>query len=253
MPKESLLSNLPAELRQQLLDEFNKLVDDFKEARWESSEMSGGKLCEIVYTILLGHLSGNMPDKHDHGPRDLKMALTNLESSFPTTLGRPARIQIPRILIGVYELRNNRGVGHAGGDVKPNHMDAVYILSSAKWVMAELIRLFNGLGSADAQECVELLTDREVPLIWNIGTQKRVLQTNLTKIEETLVLLYSVSSATEQDLCEWVEYSSLSMYRTRIIVPGHKQRLWEYNTETGLLTLSSLGSARAEEILTKLR
>jgi hypothetical protein len=247
----ALLAALPTTIRGQLLDEFNKLVSEYHEARWESSEMSGGKLCEIVYTILLGHLSGSIPDKHEHGPRDLRAALNNLEQDFPTSLGRSARIQIPRVMIGVYELRNNRGVGHAGGDVKPNHMDATYVVTAAKWVMAELIRLFHDVDPRDAQDAIEFLTDRELPIIWSINGKKRVLDTGLSKLAQTLLLLHQTNKASDEDLFLWVEYSNFSMYRSKILNPGHKQRLWEYDHTTRVVTLSSLGIAEAERLLIK--
>lgn len=243
-----LLGAIPSAIRQQLLDEFNKLINEYREARWESSEMSGGKLCEIVYTILKGHLDGAVPDRHEHGPRNMLEALNALEA-YPSSMGRSARIQIPRIIAGVYELRNNRGVGHAGGDVKPNHMDATYIVSAAKWIISELIRLFHDIDPREAAASVELLTDREMPIVWSIGTQRRVLSGALNKTEETLLLLYSVESAKATDLFKWVEYSNLSVYKSKILNPGHKLRYWEYDKSSGELTLSAVGSAQAETIL----
>jgi len=47
------------------------------------------------------------------------------------------------MLIAQYEIRNNRGVGHVGGDVDQNHMDAKIVVEMAKWTIAELIRLFH--------------------------------------------------------------------------------------------------------------
>ena len=249
MENSALLAALHAKIRGQLLDEFNKLISNYRESRWESSEMSGGKLCEIVYTILLGHLNGSIPESHEHGPRDLRSALNDLEQNFPSSLGRSARIQIPRVLISVYELRNNRGVGHAGGDVKPSHMDATYVVAAAKWTMAELIRLFHNVSSKDAQDAVEFLTDRELPMIWDVNGRKRVLTAALSKSAQTLILLHQVSAAKDEELFSWVEYSNFSVYRSKVLRPGHKQRLWEYDPDTGMVTLSALGVEEAEKIL----
>ncbi len=249
MENNALLAALPATIRNQLLDEFNKLIINYREARWESSEMSGGKLCEIVYTILLGHLNGSIPDRHEHGPRDLRTALDSLEKDYPASLGRPARIQIPRVMIGVYELRNNRGVGHAGGDVAPNHMDATYIVTATKWIMAELIRLFHDVSPVSAQKAVEFLTERELPLIWDVNGRKRVLNSNISKSAQTLLLLHQSVVAKDEELFAWVEYSNFSVYKKKVLAPGHKQRLWEYDRTTGLVTLSAIGVAEAEKLL----
>ena len=54
---------------------------------------------------------------------------------------RSFKILIPRLLPLLYEIRNNRNVGHVGGDVDPNHMDATTVLAIVAWVMAELVRV----------------------------------------------------------------------------------------------------------------
>jgi hypothetical protein len=42
-----------------LLAEFSQIVSNFMERRWTSTELSGGRFCEIVYTILDGHARGS--------------------------------------------------------------------------------------------------------------------------------------------------------------------------------------------------
>src|SRR6266851_1018203 len=70
---------------------------------------------------------------------------------------RSFQILIPRLLPALYEVRNNRGVGHIGGDVDPNHMDATFVISSCNWVMAELVRVYHDLSTNEAQEIVDTL------------------------------------------------------------------------------------------------
>ena len=43
------------------MKEFNKILRNFRERRWEPAELDGGKLCEIVYSILRGHVDGSFP------------------------------------------------------------------------------------------------------------------------------------------------------------------------------------------------
>ena len=92
-----------------------------------------------------------------------------------TALPRSLRIQVPRVLTALYEIRNNRGVGHVGGDVDPNHMDAVVVLAMSKWIVAELVRVFHNVDTATATGITDALVEREVPLIWTTGDKKRVL------------------------------------------------------------------------------
>ena len=54
----AVLSAIPGSLRDELLRAFNEIERNFRERRWEPSELNGGKLCEIVYTILRGFVDG---------------------------------------------------------------------------------------------------------------------------------------------------------------------------------------------------
>src|SRR3712207_4123890 len=116
------LSSIPEALRAPLVQQLEELLSEYRGGRWELVGLKAGKLCEIVYTILAGHTSGSYaaaPSK----PSNMVAACQALEQA-GASFSRSVRIQIPRVLIAVYELRNNRAIGHVGGDVDPNHMDA---------------------------------------------------------------------------------------------------------------------------------
>lgn len=248
MDPEKVLGKLPASLRKELIQAFNKIVTNFREGRWEPSELNGGKMCEVVYSILNGHVTGAFPKKASK-PRNMVDACNSL-SSAPASFPRSVRIQIPRMLIVLYEIRNNRGVGHVGGDVDPNHMDATVVLYCSKWIMAELVRVFHDLDTEAATKVVESLIEKEVPFIWNVNEKKRVLRAGSTMKEKTLLLLYSDNgSLSEDSLVSWVEYSNVAIYRRDILVPGHKERLWEYDKEGKNVTLSPLGIEYVERNL----
>src|SRR5665213_3100185 len=199
---EDALAHLPVSLRKELLDSFNLIVGNYRLHRWEPSELNGGKLSEVVYSILRGHVDGSLP-KRASKPRNMVDSCRNLERE--TAFPRSIRIQIPRILVALYEVRNNRGVGHVGGDVDPNHMDAAIVVASAKWILAELIRVFHDLSPMEASQVVESLIDRETPMIWSVNGIKRVLDPSLSMKSKTLLLLYdSVSPVSETDMFSWV-------------------------------------------------
>jgi hypothetical protein len=175
----SILSGIPVGLREPLLNAFNSIVRNFREGRWEPSELNGGKLCEVVYTILAGYVAGTFPHKPKK-PRNMVDACLALEHADRSVFPRSVRIQIPRALIALYEVRNNRGVGHVGGDVDPNHMDALLVLNMSKWIMAELVRIFHGLTTMAATEAVESLIEKTLPLVWEINGKKRILNPALS-------------------------------------------------------------------------
>lgn len=248
-PSTSLLAALPAGLRQELLDRYNEIERNFRERRWEPSELNGGKFSEVVYSILHGYVSGRYPDRASK-PQNMADACRTLERLGTNNYPRSIVIQIPRLLIALYEIRSNRGVGHIGGDVDPNEMDAMAVLSIAKWILAELIRFYHDVSTKQASESISALVQRTSPEIWEVGGVKRVLRTNLTTRDQTLLLLYHQAGACKDaDLVKWVEYSNPSIFRSRILGQAHEARLLEYDKQTGIVHLSPLGVKHVEERL----
>ena len=171
-----LLVGLPGGIRDPLLKHYREIVTNFSERRWEPSELNGGKFCETVCAVVEGALTGRFPAKPSK-PRDMVLACRAFENfpAAPARVGdRSLRILIPRVILPLYEIRNNRGVGHIGGDVDPNFLDATAVHGLASWVLAELVRIFHGVPIQEAQEAVDALAERKVPLIWQIGDMKRV-------------------------------------------------------------------------------
>ena len=234
------LGQLPQALRQELIDSFNEIVTNYRQNKWEPSELNGGKLCEVVYTIAKGYIDGSYPARSTK-PANMVDACRQLEQA-SSTFPRSVKVQIPRVLLALYEVRNNRGVGHVGGEVNPNHMDASMVLHSSKWLVAELVRIFHNVDTATATAVVEALTEREVPVIWQVNGKKRVLKKSLSMKEKTLLLLYSEpTSVNETKLVEWTEHSNSAVYRRDVLVKGHKEKIWEYDRDTKNVTLSPIG------------
>src|SRR3990172_5140682 len=132
-----LLASLPAGLRAPLLESYKEIGANYMEHRWEPSELNGGKFCEAVYTIIEGQLKGSSAAKPSK-PADMVKACRTLETIPEDTMrvgDRSLRILIPRVLQPLYEIRNNRGVGHIGGEVDPNFMDATAVYSMASWIL----------------------------------------------------------------------------------------------------------------------
>lgn len=241
-------SALPPTLVADLLDAFKQVVKNYAEHRWEPSELNGGKLCEAAYTILSGFFAG-VYEQRAHKPQDVVSACRNLEKENGP---RSARIQIPRMIVALYEIRNNRGVGHTGGDVDPNHMDATAVVYMSKWVVAELVRLLHGLTTEEATDLVDALVEREVALVWRNGDKRRVLATGLTLRKGTLLLLSGVVEARESDLASWLEQKRAADYRNKVLKPMHKERLLEYDQEAGTVALLPPGVAAAEALIHEL-
>lgn len=243
----SVLGNLHAGLRAELVATLNEISTNFRQSRWEPSELNGGKLCEVVYSIVKGEADGSFPVASSK-PRNMVSACQQLEQE--TQLPRSLRIQVPRMIIALYEIRNNRGVGHVGGEVNPNHMDAVAVLYMAKWLVAELIRVFHCVDTATATEMVDALVEREVQVVWLVDGRKRVLLEKLTLRNKTLLLLYSEAGAVaEDDLRNWVEASNPTSYRRDVLRAAHRGKLLEYDDRAKTVRLSPTGARYVEENL----
>ncbi len=240
---------LPATLAKDLLDAYVEIVTNFAEGRWEPSELNGGKLCEAVFTVIEGYMSGTYPNRAS-GPKNMLDACKALENKYPKA-NRSPRIQIPRMIVALYEIRNNRGVGHAGGDVDPNQMDATAVLYMSRWLMAELVRLLHGLSTDEATELVEALVERDIAVVWKWGDKRRVLISGLTWRQQVLLLLSSVSEAKEADLIAWLEHKTPKNLRRDVLRPMHTDRLMDYDETTLVLRLLPPGIAQAETLLKK--
>ncbi|HEV7341259.1 MAG TPA: hypothetical protein VGN68_06460 [Sphingopyxis sp.] len=140
----NVLGGVPANLRAPLIKEFNKIQTNFREHRWEPTELDGGRFAEIVYVIVKGYLDSKFPALISK-PDNMLDACKKLEDYDKNKFPRSLRIQVPRLLIALYEIRNQRNIGHIGGDVDPNEMDSSVVVSISKWVFAELVRVFHSL------------------------------------------------------------------------------------------------------------
>jgi hypothetical protein len=247
---EDAFSVLPSRLREELLTAFGRIVQNYAERRWEPTELNGGKLCEVAYSILRGYVDGKYPSRAGK-PRNMVQACQDLEQVPAADAPRSVRIQIPRMLIALYEVRNNRNVGHVGGDVDPNHMDAVGVLQMSKWVVAELIRVLHNLPVDEAADLVDALVEREIPLVWETASGKlRVLDPNMSMKDKALILLHrSAGSVAEAELVDWVEHSNPSVFRRDVLRRAHRDKLLEYDQEAGTVEISPLGIEHVEEIL----
>jgi hypothetical protein len=241
------LSAIPSGLRDPLLTEYQTIVQNWLEQRWLPSELYGGRFSEIVYTILDGHAKGKYAPKPTK-PANFADACKKLENN--THIPRSFQILIPRMLPALYEIRNNRNVGHVGGDVDPNHMDSMMVLSMANWIMAELVRVFHGLTITEAQQVVDALAEVRIPVVWSDGSGiKRVLRPELKLNEQILILVaISVPDVTSKELMEWIEEDDKG-YFVRTLRGLHKKRFIEFTESTDRVRILPPGAKFVQDLI----
>lgn len=244
------LSTVPAGLRDPLISEYQSIVQNFLEHRWLPTELRGARFSEIVYTILDGQAKQSYaaaPSK----PANFVAACRSLETNNQTHVPRSFQILIPRILPALYEIRNNRNVGHVSGELDSNHMDAVAVLSMCNWVMAELVRVFHGLSVPEAQRVVDALAEVRIPVVWSDGNIKRVLRTEL-KLQEQLLLLTAatVPDVTSKELIAWIEHDNPS-YVMRTLRVLHSKRFIEFTEDVDKVRILPPGAKFVMELVRK--
>ena len=153
------------------------------------------------------------------------------------------------MLPALYEVRNNRSVGHTGGDVDPNHMDSVLVLSMCSWVMGELVRVYHGLNTSEAQAVVEALAEIRIPVIWAKGNLKRVLNPKLRLPEQIRLLTATTVPSTDvQSLLEWTEAKNQKHFM-KTLRALHKNRLVEYDAKSGTVEILPPGTIRVQQLI----
>ena len=250
MNLSTLLSNIPDGLKKPLIIEYNSIVQHYMEKRWTGAELSGGKFCEIVYTILDGYAKGTYltaPIK----PNNFVDACRRLENN--SHVPRSFQILIPRILPALYEIRNNRSVGHVVGDVDPNLMDANAVLSMCSWIVGELVRVVHNTGVEEAQKIVDFITNRKIPLVWETDKVKRVLNPKIKLNNQILLLVASNTSKTKTgELLKWLDYKDKTYFQ-KTLRKLKKDRTINISDDGTEVEILPPGTLQVEKLISTLR
>ncbi|MGI8552765.1 MAG: hypothetical protein ACR2PL_18550 [Dehalococcoidia bacterium] len=247
---EAALAAIPAIFRSRLIEAYRSLKSAYSNGQHDACGLRAGRFCETVLRYLQQHLTGNYVAFGTKIP-NFEQECAKLEQVAKTVAPESLRVIIPRGVNYLYTLRNKRGIGHVGGDIDANAIDAATIVRVADWCLCEMIRVVHNLPLEEAQALLDAITERQIPEVWSVVGKKRVLVPNLDAKSQTLVLLYSDIEAAvpAEDLCDWVEYSTLSNFRRDVLRPLHRARLVEHDRETDTAIISPTGIEKVEKEL----
>lgn len=239
------LSVVPDDLKNALAAEYEHALLAYRVGDWEKVGLKVGKFCEVAYCICSGHANGAFPITASK-PQDFKQSCLNLEK-LNATGGRSLCIQVPRILLGVYELRNNRAIGHVNGEISPNHMDAEFYIRAMKWVLAEFVRFFSKLPLEKSNALIEALTVRVFNIVWSSGDVRRVLQPAKTAADKVLILLYTESRPVKiEEIQKSIEYKNSTDFKKKVLKNLHRQAFINFDEQTGLVQILPPGQVFVE-------
>jgi hypothetical protein len=225
------------------------IVDSYKEVErnyfiksWKTSELDAGHFVESVRRLIELKLFGKYTPINKSLPSFNDKAMLG----YINAQGEESyRIHIPRTLLTVYGIRNKRGVGHISS-VSPNHLDASFIVSSVKWVLAEIIRINSSYKPDETSKIVDHIIERNVEGVWEELDITRILVDGLSLKEQIMFLLYATEEVFDQKILEIIEYKNQAYFK-RTLNQLHSGRFIEYKS-TGECIISPKGLAYAEEI-----
>lgn len=183
-------------------------------------------------------------------PSNFVDACKKLENN--ANVPRSFQILIPRMLPSLYEIRNNRNVGHVGGDVDPNFMDSQAVVSMCSWVVGELIRVVHNSSIDKAQTMVDSICSRKIPLVWSVGDMKRVLKPSTTLKDQILLLVGIDNTKTNvSELLNWIEYKNKT-YFLKTLRGLHQSRFIELSTDEKNVEILPPGSMYIEKLVAEI-
>src|SRR5207237_1199815 len=153
-PLEMALANVPAQFRSKIVQYFLDVKKRLAEGNDESLGLAAGKFSESVLRLLQHEILKSFIPFGQKIP-DFAVECRKLIESPKAAGSESLRVVMPRALVFVYTLRNKRGIGHVGGDIDANHIDAMTIARTCDWIVCELIRVYHNLSLEDAQAIID--------------------------------------------------------------------------------------------------
>lgn len=194
------ITGIPTALSEKLVEEYLDIKKHFAMNDWGPGQLKGGRFAEVMLRIYQ-HLLGEtvMPFGADIVPRE-KTRILNVFENEPTIDPHVRQKTVPLVRL-LLDFRSNRDAAHLGG-FDANSMDAVFVMTSATWMVCELVRVYGGYAMHDAQKIVDALAVKEYPVIMEREGELFITRHDLKSKEEVLVLLTKNASATAEFLNE---------------------------------------------------
>jgi hypothetical protein len=236
MESADLLQNLPKELVDTLIVEFNNLHKNYFLGKWDASQLNGGRFGEVVLRILefKNSPSGTFTPIGVTVPR--KQIVTQILQN--TALNNSLRLFIPPLTELIMDFRNDRSVAHLG-PIEVNGMDSNFVIAAVNWIMAELVRL-EGMTTPDqAQTVITKLIERKIPLIEDYGDRLKILNPRLIAKHQILAFCYYKypQSIGENSLFLWVDEKNKTRFKKSLKELDRNKLLDYYNGESKLTRL----------------
>lgn len=232
----SHLKSLPLQIVKYLEREFQKIHEQYFLGKWEPSQLDAGRFSEMVLRVVEFHY------RQDYTPIGEKLNREKIigEAAKHSNLEDSLRLTIPKLAGLLLDFRNNRDVAHIS-NIDVNSMDATFIIQTANWIMAELVRLETKRSPEEAQKEITKIIERKVPLVEEIGDRLKCLDPRLPAKKQALVFCYLIYPrfTTDEELFSWVGVKNKSRFKG-YLVQLDKEKLLDYKDNEARLTKRGL-------------
>lgn len=187
-----------------LLEAYIETKRNYYLGNLRPSEVEGGRFCEAAFRMLQQRTTKKFTSLGQQ--LNTEKVILDLGNIPANSQPESIRLNIPRALRVVYDIRNKRDAAHLADGIDPNLQDATLVVSVLDWVLAEFVRLDCAASPNEAQRIIEGLVTRRVPAIQNFKGFLKVLNPSLSASNCLLLLLYArgAEGATHDELKNWV-------------------------------------------------
>lgn len=202
-----LSAQLDAKLVNELMEAHSEAKRNYYLGGYRLSAVEGGRFCEAAFRLLeLIAFSAFTPLNRQLESEKLILRLSNLN---PSQQKDAVRLNIPRALRLVYDIRNKRDAAHLADGIDPNVQDATLVVSVIDWVLAEFLRMYHSVSADEAKLLVDAIVVRSAPVVQDFDGFLKVLNPELGATDHCLTLLYQRGAigATFEEFSKWVRSS----------------------------------------------
>ncbi len=184
-------TSISQDLWDRLIEEYLEIKKRYSMCDWGPGQLKGGRFAEVVLRVFQQLLSMPITPLGTDVSAKEKTNILNAVQSHPALDEHVRQKTVPLIRL-LLDFRNNRDSAHLGG-FNANAMDTLFVMTSATWVLCELIRVYRGCQMPNAQKIVDGFAVKEYPVIMEVDGDAFITRHDLTTNQEVLVLLSKYS------------------------------------------------------------
>lgn len=237
--------SVPTELQDALVEAVSTMSKLYMQNDLRPSELNAGDFIEATVRILQWLATG----KHTPLEKSLPPMPTWVQNMESSSLNDSLRITIPKLINAMYTVRSRRGVSHIAGEVSANKVDAMLLLTTSRWILAEFVRLYHKTSHDEAQRAVDLLALAETPIIEDFEGVRRVITAHSLTIPAQIMLLLLNAGTTASTLDDMVD----SIQGTPAAIRKAARRLhvkkYAHIYTDNRITLTGLGRTEAVKLM----